>query len=85
MDFNEFHERFPQYIRNWVKRHADRSAPKEELEDWTQDLMIHLQYLPATSKHRQAGKEDIVQTFDPPKHYGANQRPVSQLHQPVPR
>ena len=26
-----------------------------------------------TSKHREAGKEDIVQTFDPNKHYGANQ------------
>ena len=71
-NFDEFHERFPQYVRNWVRRHADRSAPKEDLEDWTQDLLIHLQYLPATSKHREAGKEDIVQTFDPHKHYGAN-------------
>jgi hypothetical protein len=53
--------------------HADRFAPKEDLEDWTQDLVIHLKYLPATSKHREAGKEDIVQTFDPSKHYGANQ------------
>jgi hypothetical protein len=26
----------------------------------------------ATSKHRKAGKEDIVQTFDRVKHYGAN-------------
>ena len=29
-------------------------------------------YLPATSKHRELGKEDIVQTFDPCKHHGAN-------------
>ena len=71
-NFDEFHERFPQYVRNWVNRHADRSAPKEDVEDWTQDLLIHLRFLPATSKHRQAGKEDIVQTFDPHKHYGAN-------------
>jgi hypothetical protein len=71
-NFNEFHERFPQYVRNWVNRHADRSAPSEDVEDWTQDLLIHLHYLPPTSKHRQAGKEDIVQTFDPIKHYGAN-------------
>jgi hypothetical protein len=28
--------------------------------------------LPAISKHREAGDEDIVQTFDPHKHYGAN-------------
>jgi len=72
-DFDEFHERFPQYVRNWVNRHADRSAPKEDLEDWTQDLLIHLLHLPPTSKHREAGKKDIVQTFDPHKHYGANQ------------
>jgi hypothetical protein len=42
------------------------------VEDWAQDLLIHLRYLPAASKHREAGKEDIVQTFDPCKHHGAN-------------
>ena len=72
-DFDEFHERFPQYVRNWVRRHADASAQKEDVEDWTQDLLFHLQYLPPTSKHRAAGKSDIVQTFDPHKHFGANQ------------
>jgi hypothetical protein len=72
-DFAEFHERFPEYVRNWVSRHADRSTPKEDMEDWTQDLLIHLQSLPAISKHREAGNEDIVQTFDPHKHYGANE------------
>ena len=72
-DFDEFHERFPQYVRNWVRRHADTSAHMEDVEDWTQDLLIQLQHLPPTSKHRVAGKKDIVQTFDPHKHYGANQ------------
>lgn len=72
-DFDEFHRRFPHHIPNWVKRHADRLALKEDLEDWTQDLIIHLKYLPLTSKHRKAGKEDVVQTFDPAKHHGANQ------------
>lgn len=72
-DFDEFHERFPQYIRNWVRRHAESSAHVEDLEDSTQDLLMHLQYLPPTSKHRETGKKDIVQTFDPAKHYGANQ------------
>lgn len=71
--FDEFHERFPKYVRNWVNKHVDRSAPKEDLEDWTQDLLVHLLHLPPTSKHRDSGKEDIVQTFDPHKHYGANQ------------
>lgn len=72
-DFDEFHERFPEYVRNWVSRHADSTASSEDLEDWAQDLLIHLRHLPLTSKHREGGRQDIVQTFDPRKHYGANQ------------
>jgi hypothetical protein len=71
-NFDEFHERFPEYVRRWVERHVDRSTPDEDLEDWTQDLLIHLRYLPTISKHREAGMQDIVQTFDPIKHHGAN-------------
>jgi hypothetical protein len=71
-NFDEFHERFPEYVRRWVERRVERSTPDEDVEDWTQDLLIHLRYLPAISKHRQAGKHDIVQTFDPVKHHGAN-------------
>ena len=72
-DFEEFYQRFPDYVRKWISKHADRSDPKEDLEDRTQDLLIHLQHLPPTSKYREAGKKDILQTFDPVKHYGANQ------------
>ena len=64
--------RFPQHIRRWVRRHADKSASKEDIEDWTQDLCAHMSSLPATSKHREAGKQDVIQTFDPFRHYGAN-------------
>jgi hypothetical protein len=71
-NFDEFYERFPQYVRQWVRKHADRFAQPEDLEDWTQDLLIHLNSLPPASKHWAAGKKDIVQTFDPNKHYGAN-------------
>jgi hypothetical protein len=71
-NFDEFHERFPQYVRQWVRKHADRFAQPEDLEDWTQDLLIHLNSLPPTSKDWAAGKKDIVQTFDPKRHYGAN-------------
>lgn len=71
-NFNEFHERYPEHVRNWVRKHVSRSTPNEDVEDWTQDLLIHLQHLPVLSKHRAAGKEDIVQTFDPKKHHGAN-------------
>src|SRR5208282_5469449 len=71
-DFDEFHERFPQYVRNWVRKQAGASAHMEDLEDWTQDLLIQLQHLPPTSKFRESGKRDVVQTFDPTKHHGAN-------------
>ena len=72
-NFDEFHERFPQYVRNWVNRHREPRTQPQDLEDWTQDLLIHLRYLPVISKHREAGKEDIVQTLDPHKHHRASQ------------
>ena len=71
-DFGEFYERFPRHVRNWVVRHVDRSTSKQDVEDWTQDLLIHLHCLPVNSKHRETGKRDVVQTFDPRKHYGAS-------------
>ena len=71
-DFDEFYERFPKHVRNWVGRHVERSTPKQDVEDWTQDLLIHLHCLPPNSKHREAGKQDVVETFDPYKHYGAS-------------
>ena len=73
-NFDEFDQRFPHYVRHWVSKHAAKTAQPEDLEDWTQDLLIHLRYLPPSSKYRKAGKQDIVETFDPSKHYGANLR-----------
>jgi hypothetical protein len=73
-DFDEFDERFPHFIHKWVRKHAEKSAKPEDLEDWAQDLLIHMRYLPPASKYRKAGKQDIVQTFDPSRHYGANLR-----------
>src|SRR6266481_4099597 len=56
-DFEEILERPPDYVRKWGGKHSDRSAPKEDLEDRTQDLLIHLLNLPQTSKYREAGKK----------------------------
>jgi len=72
-DFNEFFERFPSYVRQWVSNHVGRSASSEDVEDWTQELLIHLFHLPEKSKYRETGNEDIIQTFDPSRHYGANE------------
>jgi len=71
-DFEEFYQRFPDYIAKWVGRHAESSATKQDLEDWTNDLLVHLMRLPERSKYRQIGKTDVVQTFDPVRQYGAN-------------
>jgi hypothetical protein len=72
-DFAEFTTRFPDYVHRWVSKHAGTSASREDIEDWTQDLLVHLSRLPETSKHRDAGKTDIVATFNPLRHYGANE------------
>ena len=63
----------PQYVPNWVRRHTEASASREDLKDWTQDLLLHLRYLPRNSRRRDAGKEDMIQTFDPVKHFGAKE------------
>ena len=83
-DFPEFYERFPEYIRQWVKRHADKCSSKEDIDDWTQDLCAHMSSLPATSKCRNAGMKDVIQTFDPIRHHGANLPRFRELRQSLP-
>ena len=73
-DFEEFAERYPKYIENWVRRRLNGRGIEEDIEDWCQDLMIHMKYLPPTSKHRKNGKTDVFQTFDPFSQYGASER-----------
>ena len=72
-DFAEFYERFPEYVSNWLCKRLRHSACKEEVADWTQELLMHLHSLPSRSKFRLAGKQDVVQTFDPAKMHGANE------------
>jgi hypothetical protein len=72
-DFEEFCTWKPDYILMWVKKRLNRYVVDDEVEDWAQELRTHLLSLPQKSKHRTTGKKDIVQTFDPLKHYGANE------------
>lgn len=72
-DFPEFFKRFPDYVQRWVGKHAPTSASEEDKEDWTNDLLLHLSRLPPMSKFREAGKNDIVATYDPLRHYGATE------------
>jgi hypothetical protein len=80
-DFDEFYERYPKYVLNWVKKRLNRFQVDDDVEDWTQDLLIHMKYLPQASKHRlpgangrQSGCSDVVETFNPYAQYGASER-----------
>ena len=72
-NFPEFLACFPHYVHNWVKRKLDY-ASNVDADDWAHDLLIHLSQLPAVSKHRTAGKTDVIMTFDPFQQYGASER-----------
>ena len=80
-DFDEFYARFPKYVLNWVKKRLNRFQVDDDVEDWTQDLIIHMKYLPQGSKHRLPGANgrvdgcaDVVETFNPVQQYGASER-----------
>lgn len=80
-NFDEFYEKYPKYVLNWVKKRLNRFVVDEDVEDWTQDLLIHMKWLPTASKHRMPGANgrpegcaDVVETFDPYQQYGASER-----------
>lgn len=81
MNFEEFSERYPYYIRNWVKKRLHKNIVDQDVEDWEMELFQHMKYLPAESKHRIpgsngriAGCTDVVETFNPVKQYGASEK-----------
>ncbi len=71
--FGEFYQRFPNYVADGVRRRVRGCVSASEAEDWTQELLMHLASLPSTSKHREDGKEDVIQTFAPERMHGANE------------
>ena len=71
--FSEFHQRFPTYVSDWVRRRVRDCVSATEAEDWTQELLLHLAALPSTSKFRRDGKQDVIQTFSPDRMHGANE------------
>jgi len=79
-NFSEFFERFPHYIRMWVHKNA-YWCPAADAGDLSQDLILHMQHLPLSSKHRLPGANhrldgcrDVIETFDPYKQHGASER-----------
>jgi DNA-directed RNA polymerase specialized sigma24 family protein len=72
-DFTEFFERFPLYVSNWVRKRLRWRGAESDVQDWTQELLMHLHSLPPSSKHRLAGKQDVVQLYNPERMHGANE------------
>jgi len=70
--FAEFYEREPLSVRRFLMKKLHRQMVDEVVLDMEQDLLLHLHYLPEKSKHRKAGKKDIIMCFDPEKHHGAS-------------
>lgn len=75
-NFDEFYERYPKYVVNWVKNRLNRYEVDEDVEDYTQELLINLKYLPARSFNRgEAHKtcHDVIEAFDPNEEGGATE------------
>jgi len=70
--FAEFYEWEPLSVRRFLMKKLHRQMVDEVVLDLEQDLLLHLHYLPEKSKHRKAGKLDIIMCFDPEKHHGAS-------------
>jgi hypothetical protein len=77
-NFDEFSERYPNYIRRWVMKHTKKMSLDADVEDWEADLAFHMRYLPVASVHRVPGANglndgciDRIQTFDPVRMHGA--------------
>lgn len=77
-DFAEFYERYPHFVRGFVRRRWQR-ASDAEIADRVSELLIHLMDLPAESKFRAAGFNgretgctDRIQIFHPDSGYGAS-------------
>jgi hypothetical protein len=66
-NFDELYERYPKYILNWVKKRLNRFTVDEDVEDYTQDMLIYLKFLPARSFRGEADKvcRGVIEAFDP--------------------
>lgn len=76
-DFDEFLERNPKYILNWVRKMLNKPMIDDDVMDWAQDLALHMRALSPTSRYRQPndrypnGCSDRIEIFDPVRMHGA--------------
>lgn len=75
-NFDEFYERYPKYMLNWVQKRLNRFEVDEDVEGYTQDLLIHLKFSPARFFNRGEGDKacrDLIEAFDRYKEGGASE------------
>jgi hypothetical protein len=79
-NFDEFYKRFPKYILNWTRKRLNSFTVDQDVEDWAQDLLIHMKFLPAGSKHGLSGANgrelrciDVIEMFNPHEAGGASE------------
>jgi hypothetical protein len=77
-DFAEFFERYPLRVRSWVTRRLQGRFCQDTILDLEQDLLVYLCALAPDSRFRKKGANgradgcrDVIQCFDPARHYGA--------------
>ncbi len=77
-DFGEFFERYPLRVRRWVTRRLHGRFGQDAILDLEQDLLLYLCTLAPKSRFRRKGTNrrpggctDVIQCFDPVRHYGA--------------
>jgi len=66
-NFNGFNERYPLYIRDWVRKRMFGKRNFAEIQDLTSELTLHMMTLPEVSIFRDMGFTDRVEAFDPNK------------------
>ena len=77
-DFREFFERDPLWVRRWIARRVGRRFGQDAAFDLEQELLLYLCAPSPKSRFRERGANgrptgcaDIIQCFDPVRHYGA--------------
>jgi hypothetical protein len=70
-NFAEFYERYPRYVRGFVRR-GILLGSERQCEDRESELLLHLMSLPPKSKYRRRGCTDRIQVFNPRRTGGAD-------------
>lgn len=75
-NFDEFYERYPKYVLNWVRRRINHFQVDEVIEDWAQDLLIYIKFSPVRSfipGEADKACRDVIEAFDPDEQGGASE------------